>query len=203
MSEPTPPPIANTGKARQKQTLVTTAIAVLVFGGIMLGLYLSDPQRQITAQSDQVSSDEEVTENFSLPGQQVDPREVWISRGEADISQLKQSNTEFIREIEGLRQDIATLRQDQARSNRNNATSAMPSGNQESSPTAFPALPLPPPPKPRPDASDQVMDSALSNAAGNTARNLGLQRPAEAATPRRRHRGQPPATAAPPGVPAP
>ena len=125
MSEPTSPPIANTGKARQKQTLVTTAIAVLVFGGIMLGLYLSDPQRQIAAQSDQVSSDEEVTESFSLPGQQVDPREVWISRGEADISQLKQSNTEFIREIEGLRQDIATLRQDQARSNRNNATSAM------------------------------------------------------------------------------
>jgi len=183
MSEPTSPPIANTGKARQKQTLVTTAIAVLVFGGIMLGLYLSDPQRQIAAQSDQVSSDEEVTESFSLPGQQVDPREVWISRGEADISQLKQSNTEFIREIEGLRQDIATLRQDQARSNRNNATSAMRSGNQESSPTAFPALPLPPPPKPRPETSDQVMDSALSNAAGNTARNLGLQRPADAATP--------------------
>ena len=172
MSEPTSPPIANTGKARQKQTLVTTAIAVLVFGGIMLGLYLSDPQRQIAAQSDQVSSDEEVTESFSLPGQQVDPREVWISRGEADISALKQSNIEFQSTIDDLRQEIQVLRQDQARTSRLPAPSTQ---ENATGPTSFPALPLPPPPQKQVTPSNEIMDKALTDAAGQTANNLGLQ----------------------------
>ena len=176
MNETSLPPMADTGKARRKQTFVTVTIAVLVFGGIMLGLYFTDPQRQLTAQSDQVSSDEELIEHFSLPGQQVDPREMWISRGEADISQLKQSNREFVRTIDELREEIATLRQDQARANRSNARSSLPVPAQNTTAAkAFPALPLPPPPKQQAQSSGAVMDSALSDAAGRTARNLGMQ----------------------------
>ena len=178
-------PIANTGQARRKQTLVTVAIAVLVFGGIMLGLYLTDPQRQLAAQTDQVSTDEEVTQHFSLPGQQVDPREVWISRGEADISQLKRSNQEFTRTIDELREEIATLRQDQARANRSNVSSLAPAPiqNNSNTPTAFPALPLPPTPRAQPKTSDAVMDNALSDAAGRTARNLGVPPKSEVTPP--------------------
>ena len=159
-------------QAKRKQTLVTVSIVVLVFGGILLGLYLTDPQRQIPAHSDQVSTDEEVTEHFSLPGKQVDPREVWISRGEADISALKQSNVEFQSTIDELRQEIQVLRQDQAR------TSRLPvPGTQENSsgPTSFPALPLPPPPQKQVTPSNEIMDKALSDAAGRTANNLGIQ----------------------------
>ena len=184
MNETSAPPVANTGKARRKQTLVTVAIAVTVFGGIMLGLYLTDPQRQLPAQTDQVSTDEEVTEHFSLPGQQVDPREVWISRGEADISQLKRSNQEFVRTIDELREEIATLRQDQARANRSSATSSMPTpGQNTTAPKSFPALPLPPPPKQQMGSSDAVMDTALTDAAGRTARNLGMQQKSEVTPP--------------------
>ena len=180
MTEPTAPPVANTGNARRKQTLVTVTIAVLVFGGILLGLYLTDPERQLPAQTNQVSTDEEVTEHFSLPGQQVDPREVWISRGEADISSLKQSNREFVRTIDELREEISVLRQDQARTNRNSAIPSMPKAGQtnqgtSTTPTAFPALPLPPPPRQATADSSATMDSALSDAAGRTARNLGVQ----------------------------
>ena len=80
MSEQSKAPAINTTQARRKQTIVTVTIIVLVFGGILLGLYLTDPERQLPAQSDQVSADSEVTKHFNLPGKQVDPREVWISR---------------------------------------------------------------------------------------------------------------------------
>jgi len=169
-------PTTNNTQARRKQTIVTVTIAVLVFGGILLGLYLTDPERQRPAQSDQVSTDDEVTEHFSLPGQQVDPREVWISRGESDISSLKKSDTEFGRTIEELRQEISILRQDQAQTNRNSATRSMrvPTPNIDQ-PTVFPALPLPPAPQPQTMQSGEMMDRALSDAAGRTATNLGVQ----------------------------
>ena len=172
MTEQHSSPATPSTQAKRKQTLVTVSIVVLVFGGILLGLYLTDPQRQLPAQTDQVSTDEEVTEHFSLPGKQVDPREVWISRGEADISALKQSNVEFQSTIDELRQEIAVLRQDQARTSRLPAPS-----NQEntSGPTSFPALPLPPPPQKQVPPSNEIMDKALTDAAGRTANNLGLQ----------------------------
>jgi len=176
MIETSTPSTASSSQARRKQTLVTVTIAVLVFGGILLGLYLTDPERQLPAQSDQVSTDDEVTERFSLPGQQVDPREVWISRGEADISSLKQSNSEFGRTIEELREEIAVLRQDQARASRNSATPSMRFPREdESRPATFPALPLPPPPGQQGVKPNEMMDRALSDAAGRTATNLGVQ----------------------------
>ena len=169
-----------TTQAKRKQTLVTVSIVVLVFGGILLGLYLTDPQRQLPAQTDQVSTDDELTEHFSLPGKQVDPREVWISRGEADISALKQSNVEFQSTIDELRQEIQVLRQDQAR------TSRLPTPvTQEntSGPTSFPALPLPPPPQKQVTPSNEIMDKALTDAAGRTANNLGIQPKAQTPPP--------------------
>jgi len=184
MTESSATPTINNTKARRKQTLVTATIAVLVFGGILLGLYLTDPERQLPDQSNQVSTDDEVSQRFSLPGQQVDPREVWISRGEADISSLKQSNTEFGRTIDELREEISILRQDQAQSNRNSATRSMraPSPIQHADqPTSFPALPLPPPPQAL--QSGEMMDRALSDAAGRTATNLGVQPKTQAITP--------------------
>ena len=158
-------PATHSNQARRKQTLVTVSIVVLVFGGILLGLYLTDPQRQLPNQSDQVSTDEEVTEHFSLPGKQVDPREVWISRGEADISALKQSNVEFQSTIDELRQEIAGLRQDQSRASRLPVPTPQ---DKTAAPTSFPALPLPPPPQKQTAASDEIMDKALSDAAGRT-----------------------------------
>lgn len=169
MSEHHAAPATPTSHARRKQTIVTVVIVVLVFGGILLGLYLTDPKRQLPAQSNQVSSDAEVAKSFSLPGKQVDPREVWISRGEADISALKQSNTEFVHTIEALRQEIAGLKQDQSRANRN------PTSAGATTPATFPALPLPPPPRQQSMESSELMDKALSDAAGRTATNLGLQ----------------------------
>jgi len=180
MTEQHSSPATPSTQAKRKQTLVTVSIVVLVFGGILLGLYLTDPQRQLPAQTDQVSTDDEVTEHFSLPGKQVDPREVWISRGEADISALKQSNVEFQSIIDELREEIAVLRQDQARTSRLPAPS-----NQEktSGPTSFPALPLPPPPQKQVTPSNEIMDKALTDAAGRTANNLGLQSKAQSTPP--------------------
>jgi len=184
MTETQSPLTTNSTQAKRKQTLVTVSIAVLVFGGILLGLYLTDPKRQIPAHSDQVSTNEEVTEHFSLPGKQVDPREVWISRGEADISALKQSNTEFHSTIDELRQEIQVLRQDQARTSRLPISTPLESKQSSSSgPTSFPALPLPPPPQKQPAESSKMMNKALSDAAGRTATNLGLQPKAQATPP--------------------
>ena len=184
MTEQSIPPTINSDQARRKQTLVTAIIAVLVFGGILLGLYLTDPERQRAAQTDQVSTHEEVTEHFNLPGQQVDPREVWISRGEADISALKNSNREFSRTIDELRKEVSMLKQDQAQISRNSATSAMRPANKDiDKPTAFPALPLPPPPRQQPAPSSTMMDSALTDAAGRTRTNLGIPPKAGAALP--------------------
>jgi len=180
MTDTQSPPATNSTQARRKQTLVTVSIVVLVFGGILLGLYLTDPQRQLPAQTDQVSSDDEVTEHFSLPGKQVDPREVWISRGEADISALKQSNVEFQSTIDELREEIAVLRQDQARTSRLPAPTTQ---EKRSAPTSFPALPLPPPPQKQATPSNEIMDKAISDAAGRTANNLGLQPKAQTPPP--------------------
>lgn len=174
MSDNTSPTsiISDSQTARRKQTLITVAIAVVLFGGILLGLYLTDPKRQLPAHGNEVSSKKEVAENFSLPGKQVDPREVWISRGEADINALKQSNAEFMGTIEKLREEISQMRKDQARLSRQAQvpeSGSPPSGT----PSTFPALPLPPPPKPQ-VKSNELMDSALSHATARTARNLGL-----------------------------
>ncbi|MFQ5469743.1 MAG: TraB/VirB10 family protein [Gammaproteobacteria bacterium] len=156
--------------ARKRQTIVTISVAVLLFGGILLGLYLTDPQQQITANNDQVSSEEEITEHFNLPGKKVDPREVWISRGESDINALKKSNVEFMRTIEQLRGEIAQLRTNQARANQ--ATPSMPTNTEA---TTFPTLPPPPPPRKQSLASGKMMDTVLSDAAGKTANNLGVK----------------------------
>lgn len=170
MSDNTSPEIniADSLTARRKQTIIMVTIAVVVFGGILLGLYLTDPKRQLPDQSKEVSSKDEVSESFNLPGKQVDPREVWISRGEADISALKQSNSELTGTIDELRAEITQLRQDQARATRPSAIQPP-----ATAPATFPALPLPTPP--RSDArTNQTMDSALTNATEQTARNLGL-----------------------------
>ncbi len=159
-----------TTAARKRQTIVTISVAILLFGGILLGLYLTDPQQQITENNDQVSNEEEVTEHFNLPGKKVDPREVWISRGESDINALKKSNVEFMRTIEQLRGEIAQMKTDQVRASR--ATSSMPAN---SGAMNFPALPPPPPPRKQAPASGKMMDTVLSNAAGKTANNLGVK----------------------------
>jgi len=163
--------------ARKRQTIVTLGVAILSFGGILLGLYLTDPQQQLTAKNDQVSSEEEITEHFNLPGKKVDPREVWISRGESDINALKQSNAEFVQTIEQLRGEIAQLRTDQAR-----AHQATPSVPANSVSTKFPTLPPPPPPRKQSPATGTMVDTVISDAAGKTASNLGVNRPDNAST---------------------
>jgi len=160
-----------TAGARKRQTIVTISVAALLFGGILLGLYLTDPQQQITANSGQVSGEKEITEHFNLPGKKVDPREVWISRGESDISALKKSNTEFVQTIEQLRGEIAQLRTDQARDHQ-----ATPSVPMNSGSTTFPTLPPPPPPRKQSPAAGTMVDSVISDAAGQTANNLGVNR---------------------------
>ncbi|ALP53701.1 hypothetical protein Tel_11450 [Candidatus Tenderia electrophaga] len=157
--------------ARKRQTIITLGAAGLLFGGILLGLYLTDPQQQIATNNDQVSSDEEITEHFNLPGKKVDPREVWISRGESDINTLKKSNAEFTRTIEQLRGEIAQLQTNQARANQ-----ATPSVPLNTGVATFPTLPPPPPPRKQSPASGTMVDTVLSDAAGQTANNLGVNR---------------------------
>ncbi len=142
--------------ARKRQTIVTISAAILLFGGILLGLYLTDPQQQITSNSGQVSSEEEITEHFNLPGKKVDPREVWISRGESDINTLKKSNVEFVRTIEQLRGEIAQLRTNQER-----ASQATPSAPVNTGAVTYPTLLPPPPPRKQSPASGMMMDTAL------------------------------------------
>ncbi|MGB5456911.1 MAG: TraB/VirB10 family protein [Gammaproteobacteria bacterium] len=157
--------------ARKRQTIVTISAAGLLFGGILLGLYLTDPQQQIATNNDQVSSEEEITEHFNLPGKKVDPREVWISRGESDINTLKKSNVEFMRTIEQLRGEISQLQTHQARANQ-----ATPSVPVNTGVATFPTLPPPPPPRKQSPASGTMVDTVLSNVAGQTANNLGVNR---------------------------
>ncbi|MGB5642341.1 MAG: TrbI/VirB10 family protein [Gammaproteobacteria bacterium] len=164
--------------ARKRQTIVTISAAGLLFGGILLGLYLTDPQQQIATNNDQVSSEEEITEHFNLPGKKVDPREVWISRGESDINTLKKSNVEFMRTIEQLRGEISQLQTHQARANQ-----APPSVPVNTGVAAFPTLPPPPPPRKQSPASGTMVDTVLSNAAGQTVNNLGVNRNGNATSP--------------------
>ena len=171
MTNTNAPSATTSTAARKRQTIVTISVAGLLFGGILLGLYLTDPQQQITANNDQVSSEEEITEHFNLPGKKVDPREVWISRGESDINALKKSNVEFVRTIEQLRGEIAQLRTNQARANQ-----AAPSMPTNTGAATFPTLPPPPPPRKQSPASGKMMDTVLSDAAGQTANNLGVNR---------------------------
>lgn len=157
--------------ARKRQTIITISAAGLLFGGILLGLYLTNPQQQIATNNDQVSSEEEITEHFNLPGKKVDPREVWISRGESDINTLKKSNMEFTRTIEQLRGEISQLQTNQARANQ-----ATPSVPVNTGVATFPTLPPPPPPRKQSPASGTMVDTVLSDAAGQTANNLGVNR---------------------------
>ncbi|MDH5181624.1 MAG: hypothetical protein OEZ39_05210 [Gammaproteobacteria bacterium] len=161
--------VPDTAATRKRQTMITVGIVIIVFGGILLGLYLTDPQQQLPAQPDQVTANKEVTTNFTLPGQKVDPREVWIARGESDINALKQTNSEFQRTIEQLRGEIDKLKHDQS----SPRPVAPPQTN--STPTTFPALPLPQPRRMSSPASAQMMDKALSGVATDATHNLGLQ----------------------------
>ncbi len=159
---------------KQKQTLITVGIVIIVFGGIILGLYLTEPKQQPHSDN-KVGKGDEVTEHFSLPGQQVDPREMWISRGEADINALKQSNTEFMQTIEELRSEVETLREEQMRGNR---TASMQRYTNQSTrgPATFPMIPQTAPINPG-GQNNIIMDNAISNASVSTARNPGGQPP--------------------------
>jgi len=97
---------------------------------------------------------------------------------------LKQSNTAFQNTIDELRQEIDVLRQDQARTSRLPAPTPLETNQASTSgPTSFPALPLPPPPQKHPIKSSEIMDKALTDAAGRSATNLGLQPKTQTAPP--------------------
>ncbi len=137
----------DSGRVKRRQALVTVAVLAGLVGVVILGLWLSDPARRV----ERAARAPEVTKSYRTPAQGMDPSEIWITRSEAELKELKQANLELRRQLEELRNTLEDVKK-------------RPPGG-----AAAPATPraLPPPPKPpaRPGQQPRGDDAGRAGAA--------------------------------------
>jgi conjugal transfer pilus assembly protein TraB len=146
-----------------KQLSVRTrqiGITVAVLGGVMLvvvlGLYISDPNRTHPGDqhSPQQKAAQDVVKDYRAPSQNIDPAEVWMARSEGELHEMQKANEDLSHQLAELKDQFE--RQHGARSNQipipplpgENATgpASFPAPGSANSSPAFPKTPLPPPP---------------------------------------------------------
>lgn len=96
----------DSARIKRHQVVTTLAAVTAVVSLVMLGLYLSDPSRRIK----QAAGGADVVKSYRTPAQSLDPSEVWISRSEAELQELKHTNDELRRELTDIRDKIERLR---------------------------------------------------------------------------------------------
>ncbi|MBK9132428.1 MAG: hypothetical protein IPM20_12430 [Gammaproteobacteria bacterium] len=124
----------DSARIKRRQIGLTLAAVTAVVSLVVLGLYLSDPSRRIK----QAAGAGEIVKSYRTPAQSLDPSEVWITRSETELHDLKHTNEELRRDLTELRDKLERLRRPQEESSR---------------PLDRALPPLPPPPLPTPDLS--------------------------------------------------
>jgi len=118
---------------RRRQAWITVAAVGAVVSLVVLGLYLSDPSRRI----EQAVKAREVVKSYRTPANSLDPSEVWITRSETELQNIKQTNEALRREMDDLRSQLERLQRQQ----------------RDKAQTTTRTLPLPPTSKPQPSAN--------------------------------------------------
>ena len=118
---------------RRRQAWITIAAVGAVVSLVVLGLYLSDPSRRI----EQAVKAREVVKSYRTPANSLDPSEVWITRSETELQNIKQTNEALRREMDDLRSQLERLQRQQ----------------RDKAQTTTRTLPLPPTSKPQPSAN--------------------------------------------------
>lgn len=95
-----------------RQTWMTIAIVGAVISLVVLGLYLSDPSRRI----EQATGARDVVKSYRTPAESLDPSEVWITRSETELQELRQTNETLRREMKDLRSQMERLQGQQRES---------------------------------------------------------------------------------------
>lgn len=94
---------------RRRQAWITIAAVGAVVSLVVLGLYLSDPSRRI----EQAVKAREVVKSYRTPANSLDPSEVWITRSETELQNIKQTNEALRREMDDLRSQLERLQRQQ------------------------------------------------------------------------------------------
>lgn len=138
----------DSARIKRRQIGITLAAVTAVVSLVMLGLYLSDPSRRIK----QAAGAGEIVKSYRTPSQSLDPSEVWITRSETELQDLKHTNDELRRDLTEIRDKIERLRRPQDEPNR---------------PVDRTLPALPPPPLPTPDQSFRKEPSAQIDSDSN------------------------------------
>ena len=115
---------------RRRQIAVTVAVIAALVGLVILGLYLSDPSRNLA----RVVRQAESVKHYRTPGDGVDPSAVWITRSEAEIRTLQRDNQDLQRQLAELEKAVSRLRD------------RPPAAPARSPARSVPMLPIPTPP---------------------------------------------------------
>ncbi|MGE3526357.1 MAG: TrbI/VirB10 family protein [Gemmatimonadales bacterium] len=122
----------DSARIKRRQIGITLAVVTAVVSLVVLGLYLSDPSRRVK----QAAGAGDIVKSYRTPSQSLDPSEVWITRSETELQDLKHTNDELRRELTEIQDKIERLRRPQEGSSR---------------PIDRTLPPLPPPPLPAQD----------------------------------------------------
>ena len=145
----------NERRTRRRQIVLTVAAIGALVGLVIAGLYVSDKPRRLRQAARSVP---EVISQFRLPGKDVDPSEVWITRSEGELRTLHQRNEELDRRLDTLGKTIENIQRRQEEATQRHEESfplpmplparAHSSGSQENPLAPLTAQVLPPPPVP-------------------------------------------------------
>ncbi|MCP5152441.1 MAG: conjugal transfer protein TraB [Chromatiales bacterium] len=116
----------------RRQVIATLGVVGALVGLVVLGLWLSDPSSDDAATGGVTES----ARNFRTPADAVDPSAVWISRSEAELRSLHETNEALRRKVGDLEKALERLQARPAP-----AQAATP----RASTPAMPALPIPMP----------------------------------------------------------
>lgn len=86
---------------KTRQMAIAGAVLALLVGLVIAGLWWSDPNRKVDAAA-QSADARAVTKSYTTPTAVLDPSEVWITRSEAQLADMKKQNDALAAQLAAL-----------------------------------------------------------------------------------------------------
>lgn len=87
---------------KRRQMLLTVGVAGVLVALVIFGLWWSDPGRKLDMAQQQQANTPVVSKQFTTPAQVLDPADVWITRSEATLEEMRKQNLAMQQQVDAL-----------------------------------------------------------------------------------------------------
>ncbi|HRJ52234.1 MAG TPA: TrbI/VirB10 family protein [Candidatus Thiothrix moscowensis] len=149
---------------KRRQMLLTVGVAGVLVAMVIFGLWWSDPGRKLDAAQQQQANTPMVSKQFTTPAQVLDPADVWITRSEATLEEMRKQNLAMQQQVDALTKLVkdgkeggagasASLDKEDSKDTRSNKEDSKNEGRDAGSEAAGGSMVLPPVPGALPASS--------------------------------------------------